>query len=149
MQHPKEFICPIGLDVMIDPVVAADGHSYERQLITEWLSKHETSPLTNLKLANTTLIPNITLKCTIQSYLEEEAKKKKMQLEKQKEEEEERANQGQPSVSGEGDTSAVSGYEGEYLNGKKHGWGTFTWPNGELYVGEWKNDQMHGNGLSM
>ena len=31
---------------MLDPVVAADGHSYERASILMWLEAHDTSPLT-------------------------------------------------------------------------------------------------------
>ena len=30
--------------------------------------------------------------------------------------------------------------------GKKHGYGTFTYVNGEKYVGEWKNEKWHGQG---
>ena len=35
-------------------------------------------------------------------------------------------------------------YVGEYLNGKKHGYGTYTWPNGDKYVGDFKYDRMNG-----
>merc|ERR1712167_477382 len=45
---PAEFECPITLDVMQDPVIAADGHSYERQALLEWFSSgNSTSPKTN------------------------------------------------------------------------------------------------------
>ena len=53
MQHviakkrmPPEIRCPISHDIMLDPVSAADGHSYERREITAWLAKHSSSPLT-------------------------------------------------------------------------------------------------------
>lgn len=55
-------LCPITQEEMADPVVAADGHSYEREAIEEWLKKHDTSPVTNLKLRNKTLIPNHALR---------------------------------------------------------------------------------------
>ena len=29
-------------------------------------------------------------------------------------------------------------YEGETNNGLKEGKGTYTWPNGNKYIGEWK-----------
>ena len=32
-QPPNHFICPITQDLMIDPVSAADGHTYERRVI--------------------------------------------------------------------------------------------------------------------
>lgn len=38
--------CPITLELFRDPVKADDGHVYERQSITNWLTKHGTSPLT-------------------------------------------------------------------------------------------------------
>ena len=28
----------------------------------------------------------------------------------------------------------------------KHGYGTYTWADGSIYVGEYKNDKYHGNG---
>ena len=31
-------------------------------------------------------------------------------------------------------------------NNKKHGKGTFTWEDGDKYVGEWWNDKRHGKG---
>jgi len=34
--YPPEFYCPITHEVMVDPVVAQDGHTYERQAIEEW-----------------------------------------------------------------------------------------------------------------
>ena len=37
-QPPDHFICPITQDLMIDPVSAADGHTYERRVIQGGLS---------------------------------------------------------------------------------------------------------------
>lgn len=31
-------------------------------------------------------------------------------------------------------------YEGEFRNGKKNGFGTYTWPDGKQYKGKWKDD---------
>ncbi|KAG8191908.1 hypothetical protein JTE90_019842 [Oedothorax gibbosus] len=62
-----EFCCPITQDVMRNPVVAADGYSYEKQAIEEWFeSGKETSPMTNEKLAHKLLIPNHVLQQLIQ-----------------------------------------------------------------------------------
>ena len=33
---PREFECSITLEVMVDPVVAADGYTYEREAIEKW-----------------------------------------------------------------------------------------------------------------
>ena len=32
--------------LFLDPVIAADGHTYEKAAITEWLQEHQTSPVT-------------------------------------------------------------------------------------------------------
>ena len=37
-------------------------------------------------------------------------------------------------------------YVGEWKNGKRDGYGTYTWTSGNKYVGEWKNDKKHGQG---
>ena len=55
-------------EVMQDPVITADGHTYERAAIAHWLESRVTSPKTGLPLANTTLIPNIDLKRAIEEH---------------------------------------------------------------------------------
>ncbi|KAK7240500.1 ubiquitin-protein transferase [Aureococcus anophagefferens] len=62
---PETFMCPITCEPMLDPVVLADGHSYERAAIARWLETHDTSPQTNLSLAHKHLTPNITLRNAI------------------------------------------------------------------------------------
>ena len=63
------FTCPITTELMVDPVICSDGHTYERYAIEEWF-KHgkDTSPKTNLPLANRNLIPNIALRQGIEAY---------------------------------------------------------------------------------
>lgn len=66
---PEVFLCPILQEVMKQPYIAADGFSYEFEAIEEWLkSGHDTSPMTNLKLKNTRLIPNHTLRSLIADW---------------------------------------------------------------------------------
>lgn len=55
-------ICPITQDVMEDPVVCADGHSYERIAITQWLLARDTSPCTNAPLLHKNVVPNHALR---------------------------------------------------------------------------------------
>ncbi|XP_037103349.1 WD repeat, SAM and U-box domain-containing protein 1 isoform X1 [Syngnathus acus] len=63
---PDEFLCPITRELMRDPVLAADGYSYEREAITMWIhTKNRSSPMTNLPLLTTLLTPNHTLKMAI------------------------------------------------------------------------------------
>ena len=63
---PLRYICPIGYEVMVDPVVCADGHTYERSNIERWLKQSNRSPKTNLSLRNTELFPNLALKEAIE-----------------------------------------------------------------------------------
>lgn len=65
---PNDWLCPITLSIMRDPVIAQDGHSYERSAITEWFLNNNTSPKTNLRLPSTYIVPNIALRNTIQEY---------------------------------------------------------------------------------
>lgn len=51
--------CPISLTRMVDPVVAADGHTYDRACIEEWFQRSDTSPMTNERMVNKNLVPNL------------------------------------------------------------------------------------------
>lgn len=42
-------------------MLAADGHSYEREAIRAWLVDHDTSPVTGEPLAHRQLVQNWTL----------------------------------------------------------------------------------------
>jgi hypothetical protein len=58
----NELFCPIKLDLMDHPVVAADGNSYERDAIVEWIKNHGRSPYTNEPLPNKNLVNNNALR---------------------------------------------------------------------------------------
>lgn len=60
-------VCPITRDLMRDPVICADGNSYEREAIEQWFAAGRwASPLTNERLAHRTLIPNLALQSVIE-----------------------------------------------------------------------------------
>ncbi|PWZ28797.1 U-box domain-containing protein 34 [Zea mays] len=65
---PSHFVCPITQELMEDPHVAADGHSYEHYAIRAWLKRHTTSPVTRSKLQNSSVIPNHSLRGAIQQW---------------------------------------------------------------------------------
>mmetsp|Transcript_35696 Transcript_35696/g.83960 ORF Transcript_35696/g.83960 Transcript_35696/m.83960 type:complete len:364 (-) Transcript_35696:156-1247(-) len=67
-ETPSSFVCPISLEVMTDPVTAADGHTYEREEVEDWFRKHSTSPLTNMELPHKRLVPNTELQQQIHTY---------------------------------------------------------------------------------
>ena len=71
---PDEFKCPISLDLMQDPVLAADGHSYDRVQIESWFRTSHVSPNTRLNLNTLALYPNIELRNRINSWLSERSR---------------------------------------------------------------------------
>ncbi|KAL0477721.1 hypothetical protein AKO1_005234 [Acrasis kona] len=52
-------LCPITLDLMEDPVVTSDGHTYDRSAIESWLKRSITSPSTNINLKSKMIYPNL------------------------------------------------------------------------------------------
>lgn len=71
--HPS-LMCPIGWTLMHDPVIAADGHSYERAAICHWLELGNTlSPLSGQPLPDFRLLPNHALRNGIEELLEKSA----------------------------------------------------------------------------
>ncbi|KAG2449512.1 hypothetical protein HYH02_005656 [Chlamydomonas schloesseri] len=76
---PPLFLCPITQDLMQDPVVAADGFSYERLAIEQWIASSAAagraprSPMTNLAFEHKSLVPNRVLKSQIAAWREEQA----------------------------------------------------------------------------
>ncbi len=54
---------------MTDPVIAADGITYNRSTISRWLLTHDTSPLLNTRMPHSALRPNEPLRMYVQQYL--------------------------------------------------------------------------------
>ncbi|CAF4244822.1 unnamed protein product, partial [Rotaria sordida] len=50
--------CPITRTRFLDPVIAEDGHTYERQAIVQWLREKQTSPMTRQPMSINSLRPN-------------------------------------------------------------------------------------------
>jgi len=70
---PEGFSCPITREVMKDPVIAADGFSYERAAIEKWIRENNHqgrvhSPKTREPLAHLNLNPNFTLREIMQAF---------------------------------------------------------------------------------
>ena len=74
---PHELLCPITHEVMVDPVMTADGHTYERSAI-ERVFEHTgqgqdpRSPVTGLLLSSRLLIPNVAVRSMCMDFCEEE-----------------------------------------------------------------------------
>ena len=54
---PGEFCCPITYLLFVEPVIAPDGHTYEKSAIKNWMTRSDKSPKTNLRM-DKTLTPN-------------------------------------------------------------------------------------------
>ena len=66
---PPSFVCPIGMDIMVDPVILATGHTYDRQSIEYWIKQgNKTCPVTGMKLRHTEMTPNFALRNAIQEW---------------------------------------------------------------------------------
>ena len=78
-EPPHEYVCSITLELMRDPVVASDGHSYERASIEQVLRGSGLSPRTREPLMAHTF-PNRALRTRIEEHeAEQEAVARRVQ----------------------------------------------------------------------
>jgi hypothetical protein len=76
MPVPNSYLCPITHEIMTDPVICVDGHTYERAAISRWMQEHTgsacSSPMTGVPLRMNIgdLVPNYALRSLIQDYQE-------------------------------------------------------------------------------
>jgi Mg-chelatase subunit ChlD len=68
MSIPAEFLCPISMDFMTEPVMGSDGHTYELSAIREWLTKNSVSPLTRKPMTLDDVHPNFALRTAIERW---------------------------------------------------------------------------------
>jgi len=74
MSLPVSTHCPISKHPMIDPVICADGYSYERSNIQRWLRRSNRSPITNKKMSHSFIMPNHALRSTISELAQMETR---------------------------------------------------------------------------
>ncbi len=65
LQHLK---CPITFEIMTDPVVAADGHTYQREAFNQWLANSRKSPKTGVELPHLGVVENWAIRAIIDQY---------------------------------------------------------------------------------
>jgi hypothetical protein len=125
METPDEFICPITLEIMSDPVLCNDGYTYEKNAILQIRGSH--SPMTRELIDKTKLIPNRALKNTILRYIEEKQKaelekieKVKLEAEKKAQETTEQADKKSQKVETYSETLMNNKIEHEIANSTKH-----------------------------
>ncbi len=66
-----EFTCPITRELLRDPWLASDGHSYERDAIEQWVLSKGTSPKTGQPLESKALFPNHNLRRLMKDLINE------------------------------------------------------------------------------
>ncbi|ORX87767.1 hypothetical protein BCR32DRAFT_324292 [Anaeromyces robustus] len=74
---PNEYLCPITLEIMREPMVFPDGHTYEKEAIKRALDATHVSPLTKIPMNFSDGVINYSLKSLIEAYV----KSKSIQLE--------------------------------------------------------------------
>jgi len=81
---PEAFLCPLGGELMRDPVTAADGHTYERRSFNEWLHvrRKRSSPVTKEPLDSLQVTENVALRGAIEEFhlLREEMYRRRNQV---------------------------------------------------------------------
>eukprot|EP00760_Papus_ankaliazontas_P016367 PhM_4_TR16791/c0_g2_i1/m.50574 len=71
---PNSLMCPITGELFVDPVVTADGHTYERAAILHWFGQGKrTSPVTNATLDSLSVVPNHTVRSHVADLLDSAA----------------------------------------------------------------------------
>lgn len=69
---PKEYICPLTLSVMVDPVLTRHGHNFEREAILKWIARGTGDcPITRKPLRLSDMITNHQLRSRIHRWRRE------------------------------------------------------------------------------
>ncbi len=67
VEIPDDYICPISMEIMKDPVICEDGYTYDRKTIESL--PNSLSPMTRQSIDRSKLIPNRNLKNLIDSFV--------------------------------------------------------------------------------
>ncbi|XP_042962451.1 U-box domain-containing protein 5-like [Carya illinoinensis] len=68
-EPPKEFKCPIFMQVMHDPMIIASGMTFEQFWIEQWFNEgNQTCPISHMKLDNLFMAPNSIMKELIDAW---------------------------------------------------------------------------------
>jgi hypothetical protein len=73
----SSLLCPITQELMTDPQMTEDGHTYERQSIDKWLGGHQTSPITGGMICSNDLVPNLAMKFLVDDLIRRRPEMKK------------------------------------------------------------------------
>lgn len=74
---PHELLCPVTMNLFETPVIAEDGHTYEKDVILEWIRQSEVrgvealSPVCRSPISRDGLIPNVLLVSVLADAIEQ------------------------------------------------------------------------------
>jgi U-box domain len=66
---PSGFICPLTMEIMFDPVLDAEGNTFERSALFQWLKHSPTSPVSRQPLNERMVTSNNALRDTIHEFM--------------------------------------------------------------------------------
>ena len=66
---PRSFCCPLTMEVMVEPVIDAEGNTFEKKALLECLSRHRVSPVSRQPLSSNMVVPNYALRDTIHEFM--------------------------------------------------------------------------------
>jgi len=66
---PEKFTCPISHELMLDPVICADGKTYLRERLEEWFQNNSTSPSTGALLHHKHMATNLYFRSELETYM--------------------------------------------------------------------------------
>ena len=66
---PEAYLCPITGEIMREPVMDRDGHTFERGAIEQWVRDHHNCPISRAPLELADLAPNRVLRDLIEEFL--------------------------------------------------------------------------------
>ena len=69
-EYPEDYICPITMDLMLNPVRASDGYIYDKVAILDWYRMNKESPFTREMLTPEFVVQN-NLKDEIKTFIDE------------------------------------------------------------------------------
>lgn len=65
----NDMLCPISHALILDPVIASDGYTYDREMISKWVLHSRRSPMTNEEIS-TIFTPNRAIRDRVYGFLE-------------------------------------------------------------------------------
>lgn len=66
---PSGFVCPLTMEVMFDPVLDAEGNTFERISLLQWLKQSPTSPISRQPLSERMVTRNNALRESIHEFM--------------------------------------------------------------------------------